>query len=203
MNKLSNENIEFISKKVSESGIKSNDLKEDLIDHFCCAVEEYMKKDYSFNESYNKAYNDICPDGLEEIETETVYLLTHQKIKAMKKLLYFSGYLAAIAVTSSFFMKYAHIEGANFLMVISSILLIFFFLPLLFLNLYKREISKILSVKLKYIFGLIGLALFVISLTFKLVHWEGSIEIFFASILVINLAFLPLFFYKRYRKSME
>jgi len=38
MSILSDQNIEFITKRINESKIESAEMKEDLIDHFCCAV---------------------------------------------------------------------------------------------------------------------------------------------------------------------
>ena len=51
MSNLTDKNVEFISQIINESKIKSEDMKEDLIDHFCCAIEEEMKKGLSFKKS--------------------------------------------------------------------------------------------------------------------------------------------------------
>jgi hypothetical protein len=75
-------------------------MKEDLIDHFCCAIEEEMRNGLNFKKSYDMAYQNICPDGFDEIQHETIFLLTFKKIKAMKRLVYVSGYLSAIGITT-------------------------------------------------------------------------------------------------------
>ena len=201
MSILSDQNIEFITKRINESKIDSAEMKEDLIDHFCCAVEEEMKKGKSFEESYDKAFNDICPDGFDEIQHETVFLLTTKKNKAMKRLLYFSGYLSAIGITTTVFMKLSHIAGGQIAAFVTTFLLVFFFLPTLFLSLYKREISKSLVDKLKYVFGFLGSVFIVGFVIFKMSHWPGSTIIFLTSIVIINFAFFPFLFFKMYRKS--
>jgi len=203
MSNITEQNIEFITQVINGSKIKSSEMKEDLIDHFCCAIEENMKKGLSFEKSYDKAYQNICPDGFDEIQRETVFLLTFKKIIAMKRLLYVSGYLSAIGITTTFFMKLTHTAGGAIALLFTAAVLAFLFLPALFVNLYKRELSNSASDKLKYIFGFIGVLFFLISVICKINHWPGAYMILLASIVIINLLFFPLLFFKMYRKSVD
>jgi hypothetical protein len=203
MTALTDENIDFIVNKVNESTIDSNEMKEDLIDHFCCAIEEEMKKGLSFEKSYEKAYQNICPDGFDEIQRETVFLLTSKKIKAMKRLMYVSGYLSAIGITTTVFMKFSHLAGGQIVLLITAAILAFLFLPACFINLYKRELTKSISDKLKYMFGLIGAILLIAFVVFKISHWPGTTMIILTSVVIINFVFFPFLFFKMYRKSIE
>ncbi|HEX2969401.1 MAG TPA: hypothetical protein VHO46_09880 [Bacteroidales bacterium] len=201
MSKLSEQNIDFITGIISNSRIESIEMKEDLIDHFCCAIEEDMDKGLSFEKSYKKAYQSICPNGLDEIQQETVYLLTSKKIKAMKRFTYVSGYLTAVCITTTFAMKLTHTKGGSIALLASSFFLMFLFLPSLFLNLYKREIVRSFSNKLLYMLGFVGILLLISSILFKLQHW-GNVSIqLFSAVAIINFALFPLLFYKMYRKS--
>jgi cation transport ATPase len=204
MSILSEENIDFIVKKVNESNIKSSEMKEDLIDHFCCAIEEEMKKGLTFEKSYDKAYQNICPPdgGFDEIQRETVFLLTFKKIKAMKRLMYVSGYLSAIGITTTVFMKLSHLAGGQIALLLTSAILAFLFLPALFINLYKRELTKSISDKLKYMSGLLGVVLLVAFAVFKFSHWPGTTIIFLTSVVIINFVCFPFLFFKMYRKSI-
>lgn len=202
MSNLTDENIEFIAQIINGSKIESAEMKEDLIDHFCCAIEEEMKKGLSFKKSYDKAYQNICPDGFDEIHRETVFLLTFKKIKAMKRLLYVSGYLSAIGVTTTIFMKLNHFGKPGITFLLTSAILIFLFVPSLFVNLYKRDLAKSLSNKLIYAFGFIGVELLVVFALFRLNHWSWSTSIFLTSFVILNFAFFPLLFFKMYRKSV-
>ncbi|MDR2009746.1 MAG: hypothetical protein LBQ22_04620 [Bacteroidales bacterium] len=203
MNTLTEQNIEFITQIVNQSNITSIEMKEDLIDHFCCAIEEDMKKGLSFEKAYDKAYHNICPDGFDEIQRETVFLLVSKKIKAMRRLMYVSGYLSAIGITTTVFMKLNHIAGGQVVFLITAVILVFLFLPTLSSNLYKREMVKSLSNRLKYISGLAAMILLVAFVVFKITHWPGSAMILLASIAIINFAFLPFLFFKMYKKSAE
>ena len=44
MSNLTEQNIDFITQIINGSKIESVEMKEDLIDHFCCAIEEEMGK---------------------------------------------------------------------------------------------------------------------------------------------------------------
>jgi hypothetical protein len=203
MNNLTEDNIDFITNIVNRSKISSEELKEDLIDHFCCAIEEEMKKGLSFNKSYDKAYQNICPDGFDEIQRETVYLLTFKKIKAMKKLMYLSGYLSLIGITTTLFLIYSRSSFGGIVLMLTAAILIFLFIPSLFTNLYKRELTKSVADKLKYVFGFIAIELFLVFIIFRINHWSWSTSIFLAAIVLLNFAFFPFLFFKMYRKSID
>jgi len=203
MSTLTKDNIDFIIDVINNSKIKSGEMKDDLIDHFCCAVEHDMKKGLSFKQSYDKAYQNICPDGFDEIHRETVYLLTSKKNKVMKRLLYLSGYLSAIGITMVVYMKLTHTIGAAYVLLFTAALLSFLFLPTLFFTLYRNELNKTIGNKFKYLFGLIGTAMFCISVLFKIQHWPGATVLLLTSIVIINFVFFPLLFFKMYRKSVE
>lgn len=203
MSNLTDENIEFISSIINGCTIESAAMKEDLIDHFCCAIEEEMKQGLSFQKSYDKAYQNICPNGFDEIQRETVYLLTFKKIKAMKRLMYVSGYLTAISLTSTLFLRTAQWEFGGITLLLAATILIFLFVPSLFINLYKRELNNSISEKLKYMFGFVGTELLIVFALFRINHWQWSTSIFLAAIVIINFAFFPFLFFKMYRKSIQ
>jgi hypothetical protein len=203
MSNLTEQNIEFITQTINNSKLKSAEMREDLIDHFCCAIEEEMKKGSSFEKSYDKAYQNICPDGFDEIQRETVFLLTFKKIKAMKRLLYVSGYLTLIGITSTVCLKLTHTEGGQLAFLLTIAIMAFLFLPTLFINLYKRDLTKSISDKLKYLFGFLGAVFFLAFVVFKMCHWPSATIILFTSISIINFAFSPFLIYKMYRKSFD
>lgn len=202
MSNLTDQNIEFITHVINSSKIESFEMREDLIDHFCCAVEEEMNKGLSFEQSYDKAYQNICPDGFDEIQQETVYLLTFKNLKAMKRLMYLSGYLALIGITTTLFLRLSEVRYGGIAFLLTAAILIFIFLPSLFMNLYKRELTKSVSEKLKYLFGFIGVELLLVFAIFRMNHWPWSTSIFLAAIVIMNFAFFPFLFFKMYRKSV-
>jgi len=201
MKGLSSEQVDFIADEVENSEIDSDELKEDLIDHLCCAVEDYMIEGMSFDEAYGKAYQSVCPNGFGEIYEETLLLLSTKKIILMKKLLYLSGFVTTTFITTSYLFKALHLPGAAILLGISMILLVLVLLPLFLLHFFKKEFSQYMSYKMKYIFGFLGMALFITSIFFKLMHLQGAEAILLISVGVINFGFLPFFFYRLYKKD--
>lgn len=203
MSNLTEKNIEFITQIINSSRIESLEMKEDLIDHFCCAIEEDMRKGLSFDKSYEMAYQNICPDGFDEIQREAIFLLTYKNIKVMKRILYLSGYLTAIGIATTICLKVTQTPGGSLALLVSFLLLMFLFLPSLFMNLFKREISKTFTNKLLYLFGYIGILFLVASVLFKIMHW-GRVSFFLiSSMAILNFVVFPFLFFKMYRKSVE
>lgn len=196
-----NFDIEFIIKQISESGISSEALKEDLTDHFCCVVEEEMKRGKTFKEAYDKAFNNICPNGFNEIENETIYLLTSKTTNNMKKTLSLTGIIILIMVITGTFMKIMHWPGPGVILLISALALVFAFFPMLFMYLYRNEINKVFSNKLKHVLGYAGFSILILGILFKLYHWPGANVMLGVSVLVLNLGYFPLILFRMYKKK--
>ena len=160
-----------------------------------------MKNDKEFNEAYKIAFQNICPNGFDEIQKETVFLLTQKKIRIMKKLIYVLGFLSLFSLTTGFLFKFMHWPGANILMTISIAVMALAVLPLFFINQYKKEISKVFSNKLKYIFGCLGFSMLLIAVFFKWTHWPGANILIVVSVMILNFGFFPLLFLKMYKKA--
>lgn len=200
MSKLTDREVDFIIEQVNNSQIVTKTLKEDLVDHFCCVIEDYMKEGMSFEESYKRAYKVICPNGFDEIHQETILLLTSKRITIMKKLMFIVGFIGTIFLTTSFMFKALHWPNGGLLLLIAAFVLIFILLPLVFLYFYKREFSTYVSYKLKYVFGYIGLALVLTGAVLKLLHLPGAEVILILAMFVINFGFLPFLFYRIHKK---
>ncbi|MCU4155893.1 hypothetical protein J1N10_07890 [Carboxylicivirga sp. A043] len=203
MRNLTELEIEAITHRINSSNIKSNEMREDLIDHFCCSVEEDMKRGVDFEQAYQKAYQSVCPDGFDEIQRETIFLLTYKKIKTIKMVMYLSAYLCVASLILTFYLDLTHTAGASITLLTGSVAFLFLFLPAFFINLYKRQLSRSLSNKLMFVFGFIGVAVFMLSVVFKMFHWPGAKMLFLTSIAVVNLAYFPMLFFKMYKKSLS
>jgi hypothetical protein len=201
MNNLTEEQIDYITQVVNNSTIQSETMKEDLIDHFCCAVEADMQKGESFKTAYDKAYQYICPDGFDEIQRETIFLLTFKNIKKMKQLLFFSGYLSAIGATSTLFMKLNHVPFGGIVLFATAVILVFVFLPTLFMYLYKRDLAQFYGKKMMYVGGFAGVAFLVLSALFWAMHWPLEAVFLLTAVAAFNFAFFPMLFLKMYRKT--
>jgi hypothetical protein len=58
--KLSPEQIGIIQERVESSNIGIQTLKDDIIDHLCCVVEDQLDKGKNFDSSLEKAIHELC-----------------------------------------------------------------------------------------------------------------------------------------------
>lgn len=133
---LTERQIARIQRDVKASGITVADIGESIVDHICCAIES------SGHTNFEDAYADILarfgPQGIHEIQTETIRLLNAKKEEAMKKTMYVLGYVAAFLSTTGLLFKLQHWPGAAIMLTLGIALLNFGFLPMYFYDRYKR-----------------------------------------------------------------
>lgn len=200
MKPLSNQQVDAIAEMLLAHKL-STQLHDDLLDHYCCAVEAEMARGSNFAEALTHANRLICPNGPDEIQSETQYLQSHLKNNPMKKFMYIASFLAPVSLTTSVLFKTYHLQGANMLLIMGTVLFIFALLPLIFYNVYRREPQADLQLKLKVAFGYMGFALFATGLLFKMLHWPTANVQFLLGIIILNLGYFPLLFWKMYRRS--
>jgi hypothetical protein len=200
---LSEAQEKIIIEEIEQSSVKSRELKDDLIDHFCCLVEIEMNKGKTFQIALQSAYKQTAPNGLNEIQNETIFLLNYNKIMLMKRLTYASGYLFALALIVGIFFKLMHLPGATVLMFGGGSGFAFIFIPLLLINKFKRSAPKVMSEKLKWILGATSLIMFMLASWMKLQHLMGAAFMLGLSFLVFGFGFLPFLFFRMYKKSVE
>lgn len=72
---LNNENIDFITKDLHKRGILLDDLRDEIIDHVCSAVEERMKNGARFVDAYSEVIKSFGnTTGLQETQKQTAML---------------------------------------------------------------------------------------------------------------------------------
>lgn len=201
--RLSEEQVDYIRKAIEKSGITLDSLKEDLLDHLCCVVEYEIAKGLSFDEAYTKALEQVCPNGLDEIQRETLFLLNFTKIIRMKKLMYAIGLLASISVSIGWLMTLLHLPGGHNLFNYGFLALVLLFVPMLAFDRYKVNISQVLSERLKLILGFASAFLTGLGVVFKLLHLMGANVIFAVGVLLFAFGFLPFLFFRMYKSSVQ
>jgi hypothetical protein len=201
--KLTTEQVEVIKKLVSESGIEFDLLREDVIDHLCCVVEVKLDRKATFEIALQQAVHELAPDGLHEIQRETVFLLNSNKIILMKKIMYSIGALSAMSWVAGWYFSIMHWPGALELSVYGFLGFAFLFIPMLLIDYFKTKIHRGLSEKLKIILGCTSALIIGIASIFKLLHLQGTVELLFIGIGICIFGFLPFFFFSMYKKSVS
>lgn len=188
---------------IEGSTLKKKELKDDLIDHFCCLIEMDMNKGMDFETAFDRAHAQTCPNGLDEIQRETVFLLNYNRIMLMKKLTYLIGFFATLSVSLGTILKILHWPVAEWFLLVGIVGVVFLFLPLLLINKFKRIASQAAIEKTKWIFGILSAMVFGAGATFKIMHWPGAAVLLALAFLFFSFGFLPVIFFRMYKKSIE
>jgi hypothetical protein len=198
---FSKTHVEIIEERLRQSGLQNESIILDLIDHYCCIVEEEMDKGRSFDEAYTKAWNSISPNGTIEIEEELIFLLNLNNQIVMKKIMYLSGFFAASTITLSFLFRTLnwpgarvfHILGFSFLFITCLILLVNAIRNKSKLS--KQEMARIVS-------G--NSAAFLISLgsLFKSFYMPGANVMMLLGFVILISFYIPMFFHHLYKRSL-
>jgi hypothetical protein len=176
MQELTSANIEVIIQEVSRAGITFSHLREELVDHICCEIENAMQQGINFEKAFEKIRGTLGNKGLKKIQEDTITLID-KKYRRMKNTMKIFGLLSLVMITVGALFKIQHWPGAGVLLVFGFILLGFLFFPSA-LWIMKKE-SKLKGSLFIYIMSIIGGIIFIFGILFKIQHYP------FAGILLI------------------
>lgn len=187
---------------VDAQGLKIPKLRDDLVDHLCCVIEFEIEKGEPFEDLLNKAVADLAPNGLIEIEHQTMFLLNAKRILAMKKVMYFIGFIGSLSLTGGVTFKLLNMPAANQFFMVGYLTLLLVFIPLLTFDRYKVAIARALSERLKIILGASAAVISGLAGLFKILHLQGASVLLMAGAFIFAFGFLPFFFFTMYKKSI-
>lgn len=200
--KLTEQEVDHIRQVVAASGIERISLRDDIVDHLCCALESWGNTQESFDVKLKYAILNLAPYGLQQLEHETVRLLNYNRIKVMKKIMYTTGFLGALATTGGVMFKILDWPGADELFVAGYILLLLIFVPLSVIDRFKVIITKALPEKLRVFTGVVAALAGGVAGVFKIMHLPGADMLLITCALVFAFGFLPSLFFTLYKKSI-
>jgi hypothetical protein len=174
-------------------------LREDLLDHLCCAVEEQMEEGTTFEEALENALQQLAPDGLLVIQKETIELLNSTTIH-MKRLTYSVGLLSAMSFAVGFLFALLHLRGATLLQIGGFLSFSFIFLPIIGYD-YLKNVSLSRFDRRKFMAGLGSGLLVGIATIMKVLHLTGANETLIIGWSIFIFVFLPFLFFSLYKKS--
>ncbi len=188
MPELTNANIEVIIREVSDANITFSHLREELIDHICCEVENIMQQGFSFQDAFDNAKKMIGNKGLKKIQEDTL-LLIDKKYRLMKKTMKIIGWISMSMITVGALFKIQHWPGAGILLVFGFLFLGAIFFPSA-LWVMKKE-SKLKGNLFIYLISIIGGIIFIFGILFKVQHYPGSALLLIIGFLSIGLVLIP------------
>lgn len=193
MYQLSEQQIDYIFNDISARGVEMESLQQNLLDHICCIIENNLEENGDFESFYQKTVKTFYKDALWEIEEETLLLLTYKNYYTMKKVMINSGIAAATLFVIGSFFKFMHWPGASVTILLGMAIGALVFLPLLFL--FKKNETTESRGKLVLGIGVLNGILFCLYSLFKVMHWPGANMLWFATLGLFSLIFIPLFFF--------
>ena len=200
---LTAEQIESIRQRVMQGEINIATLLDDLIDHLCCLVEQKMDEGIDFENSLKEALTELAPNGLKEIQDETLMLL-NLKIINMKRITYTIGSLSAMAISFGWFLRFFRMgELGNAFFAIGCLSFFAIFLPMLGYTYFRDQSKSTWAAKLRLIFGVISAVMFGMGFLAKIMHLPGADEVIGAALMIFTFGFLPFLFFTLYKKSIS
>ncbi len=140
--------VSFIRSYLMGNGVSNQSLQADLLDHFCCVVEEQMESGQSFDISFSKAVDRISPEGPEKIQKDLNYLLTIKKNIMLRKLVYMASYVSVLAVLTGLALRIPQILSADAAMLLVMAGMLLFSVstvPYFFFDRYQKSIRELKS----------------------------------------------------------
>ena len=200
--KLTKEQEKKIQQYVDAQGLKRITLRDDVIDHLCCVLEHEVGKGKPFEQSLHRAVNELAPRGLKNLERQTLFLLNAKRIIRMKRLLYLTGLIGSVTLTTGVTLTLLSMPGGNRFFIIGFLTLLLIFIPLLAFDRYKIATST-LSERLQIVLGVIAAVTAGLSGLFKVLHLQGAPWLLLLGTFIFTVGFLPFFFFSMYKKSVS
>lgn len=140
--KLSDKHIKFIENSLELYGIKSEALKEDLLDHICTYIENQESND--FDTLYQEALQKFGGySSFQNLQLETTLQKFASQAIRLKRVLHGVGTIAALLISAGLLFKWMHWPYASILLFSGFVLLILVVIPLYFYDRYKSSIHKL------------------------------------------------------------
>ncbi len=76
---ISDQQIDFILDDISRHGIKTESLRQNLLDHICIIIEQNLGPGENFETFYAATIKTFYKTELKEIEEETIFLIKHKR----------------------------------------------------------------------------------------------------------------------------
>lgn len=135
---LTDNQIDSISYDLDVLGIKSNELKDDILDHICSDIE--AKDSNNFNEAYQTVIKKFGGEqAIEQIQKDTDFLLNYRRSLRLKRALYISGFIVSFLMSTGIMFKVMQWPFAGMILLAAFMLLNFVLLPIFFYERYTTS----------------------------------------------------------------
>lgn len=147
--------IQRVHEYLESHGLSHEEVRDDVLDHICCELEEHMGEGLTFEHAFIKVQEIFPPEEVNTIQSDTLYYLTIKRTLIMIKGMFICAYLSvalfAIGLGFGFFFGEAlndSITGnllSGLCKFMGASVFSFGFLPLFFLYGYKRFMKQVIA----------------------------------------------------------
>lgn len=135
------QHIEFIERNLKLYGVKSKDLREDLLDHICTYIETNASDD--FDTLYQEALQKFGGySSFQNLQLETNLQKFAQQAIRIKRMLHLISTLAILLILTGLLFKMMHWPYATILLFSGCVVFILIVIPTFFYDRYKSSIHK-------------------------------------------------------------
>jgi len=198
MAEITDDQIDFIISDFTKRGVVLEDLRDNLLDHMCCIIENEMPPNDNFYQFYDTVLPRFFRNNLGEIQTETENLIRFKNFYTMKKTMNITGVLTVILILSGAILKTLHLPGAGISIVSGGFLFSLIFLPLLIAIKFKDDNS--IKDKIVFSFGLLLGMILSAGFIFKLMHWPYANILMILGTVVFTFCYVPVYFITRIKR---
>lgn len=143
---IDSQQLSLIKEHLLKEGVLRVPLRDDLIDHISCVIEEYSNEGIPFNEAFELAKERIAPDGFKTIENDLNYLLTINRNTMVRKIVFILGYLSVLEIIMAIALYTGNIlpkEVAGLIAMAGMLLFGISVVPFYFYKQYGKSIHKL------------------------------------------------------------
>ena len=202
MGQLNDNQVTLILDRIIADGVTDHDLQNELLDHYCCFIEERLLPGADFETVYDIAFQSITPNGMHEIQQELYFILNFNKQTIMKRIIYLSGFITVFFISTGIMFKTLHWPGGPGLVLIS-LFLVIIMSAILFSNSLNHWKSHSRMYNTRVVTGFVSALLIADGIIFKLLHFAGGSLQVVTGVFLLNLVYLPILFYGLYKQAME
>jgi hypothetical protein len=199
MRNVSVEEVEFILSDIEARGVVLEDLRDNLLDHMCCIIEDEMNETEDFKVFYESVLPRFFKESLLEIQVETDNLIKFKNFYSMKKIMKISGIATVFFTIMGAVLKTMHLPGASMAIILGGFTFSLVFLPLLIAIKFRDEESKV--DKVVFSFGFLIAMILSAGIIFKIMHWPFANVMMLSSTVVFTFVYVPVYFFTRVRRA--
>jgi hypothetical protein len=138
---LTDKHIEFIENNLKLYGVKSKDLREDLLDHICTYIETNESQD--FDSLYQEALQKFGGySSFQNLQLETNLQKFAQHTIRLKHALHLVSTIAVLLIMTGLLFKVMHWPYATILLFSGCVVFILVVIPTYFYDRYKSSIHN-------------------------------------------------------------